>query len=509
MLDPIGGFRRIQNFVINYVETSFRISNKAAAEARRNLLTTVDVLATEPFIEPVLRYESHHENLEQLAQREDGPLAPLSEYGRRAFVELALSGLFDGTRCEGVIRRKSTFAPYDHQVEMLKRGLLSGKPGIVTSRTGSGKTESFMLPVLAAISNEAVTWAAPANGYLQKNWWLEDKGQWSARRQGENRPSAVRSLVIYPMNALVEDQMQRLRKTLDSDDAREVMQERFIGNRIFFGQYTSSTPVTGFECHPRIADNKEEKQRRTRRVTRLREAMRGFRRDQDAARAFDLQAELTAHGEGKRASDKTRYIFPALDGGEMLSRWDMQADPPDILVTNASMLGTMLSREVEESVFTKTRDWLLSNDDAYFYLVFDELHLIRGSAGTETAFLVKTLIQRLGLDQPAHRYKLRILASSASMPIEGSLGAQSLAYLHDLFAPYGTSQNASDPGAIDPEFWRDCIVVGNPHLPEFSGGRIEAQPFVDLLDAALEGKDGFVAKILNAEALNPSVERAA
>ncbi|MPQ82927.1 DEAD/DEAH box helicase [Pseudomonas sp. MAFF 730085] len=509
MLDPIGGFRRIQNFVINYVETSFRISNKVAAEARRNLLRTVDVLATEPLIEPVLRYESHPENLEQLAQREDGPLASLSKHGRRAFVELALSGLFEGARCEGEIRRKSIFAPYDHQVEMLKRGLLSGKPGIVTSRTGSGKTESFMLPVLAAISNEAVTWAAPGGGYLQKNWWLEDKGQWSARRQGENRPSGVRSLVIYPMNALVEDQMQRLRKTLDSDDAREVMQERFKGNRIFFGQYTSSTPVTGFECHPRIADNKEEKQRRTRRVTRLREAMRGFKRDQDAALAFDRQAELTAHDEGKRASDKTRYIFPALDGGEMLSRWDMQADPPDILVTNASMLGTMLSREVEESVFTKTRDWLLNNDDAYFYLVFDELHLIRGSAGTETAFLVKTLIQRLGLDQPSHRYKLRILASSASMPIDGSLGAQSLAYLRDLFAPYGTSQNANDPGVIDPEFWRDCIVVGNPHMPEFSGGRIEAQPFVDLLEAALEGKDGFVAKIFNAEALNPAVEYAA
>ncbi|MCQ9470987.1 DEAD/DEAH box helicase [Pseudomonas alliivorans] len=508
MLDPIGGFRRIQDFVINYVETSFRISNKAAAEARRKLLTTVDVLATDPFIEPVLRYQSHSKNLEQLAQLDDGPLAPISKDGRRAFVELALSGLFQGARCEGEIRRKSLFAPYDHQVEMLRRGLLPGKPGIVTSRTGSGKTESFMLPVLAAITNEAVSWGAPDSEYLNKNWWLEDKGQWSARRHGEKRPSAVRALVIYPMNALVEDQMQRLRKTLDSDDAREVMQERFKGNRLYFGQYTSSTPVTGFECHPRIADNKEEKQRRTRRVTRLRDAMQGFKRDQDAALAFDCQAELT-NEEGKKASDKTRYIFPSVDGGEMLSRWDMQADPPDILVTNASMLGTMLSREVEESVFTKTRDWLLSNDDSYFYLVFDELHLIRGSAGTETAFLVKTLIQRLGLDQPAHRYKLRLLASSASMPIDGSLGAQSLVYLRDLFAPYGTSQNANDPGAIDPEFWRDCIVVGTPHLPEFSGGLIKAQPFVDLFEAALRGKDGFVARISNAEALNPAVEHAA
>lgn len=509
MLDPIGGFRRIQDFVISYVETSFRISDKAASKARRDLLETVDVLATEPFIEPVLRYESHPENLEQLAKRDDGPLAPMGREGKRAFVELALSGLFDGKRSEGEIRRKSIYAPYDHQVEMLRRGLLPGMPGIVTSRTGSGKTESFMLPVLAALTNEAVTWAAPGSDYLQRDWWREDKKPWSARRQGENRPSAIRSLVIYPMNALVEDQMQRLRKSLDSDDAREVMHERLNGNRIFFGQYTSSTPVTGFECHPRLAGNPDEKQRRNRRVARLREAMQGFKRDQDAALTFDSQAEVAASQAGRKAPDKTRYIFPAVDGGEMLSRWDMQANPPDILVTNASMLGTMLSREVEEPIFTQTRDWLLNNDDAYFYLVFDELHLIRGSAGTETAFLIKTLIQRLGLDQLAHRYKLRLLASSASLPIDGEQGAQSMAYLRDLFAPYGTSRHANDTGVIEPEFWRECIVVGSPSLPTFSSEPIEAQPFINLLETALGREDGFVAKIQSAEAMNSVVTRAA
>ncbi|MBO3275200.1 DEAD/DEAH box helicase [Pseudomonas schmalbachii] len=509
MLDPIGGFRRIQDFVINYVETNFRISNKVAAEARRKLLEKVDVLATEPFIEPVLRYKSHSKTLEQLAQDDEGPLAPMTWEGKRAFVELALSGLFDGRHCEDEIRRVSPYAPYDHQVEMLRRGLLPGMPGIVTSRTGSGKTESFMLPVLAAIANEAVTWDAPGGDYLQKNWWSEDRAQWSPQRQRESRPSAVRTLVIYPMNALVEDQMQRLRKSLDSDDAREVMQERFKGNRIFFGQYTSSTPVTGFERHPRIADNKDERQRRARRVTRLREAMRRFKRDQDAALRFDREAEATALREGKETSDKTRYIFPAVDGAEMLSRWDMQVNPPDILVTNASMLGTMLSREVEEPVFTQTREWLLNNEDAYFYLVFDELHLIRGSAGTETAFLVKTLIQRLGLDQPAHRHKLRLLASSASLPIDGEEGPQSLAYLRDLFAPYGTSCNANDPGVTNLDFWRDCIVVGTPHLPTFAKGPIDAQPFVDLLEAALGGKKDFVAKIGSAEAMSLAVEQAA
>lgn len=509
MLDPIGGFRRIQDFIINYVETSFRISDKNVTDARRSLLETMGVLATEPFIEPVLRYEPYKARLEELVEDESGPLKDLSPKGRGAFVELALSGLFDGDRCEGSIRRRSRYAPYDHQVEMLRRGLLPGHPGIVTSRTGSGKTESFMLPVLAAIANEAVSWNEPKAEYLDYHWWRLEKARWSARRKGETRPSAVRTLVIYPMNALVEDQMQRLRKTLDSDDARDVMAKRFKANRIFFGQYTSSTPVTGFETHPRISEERQEKQRRTRRIAQLREAMKRFDRDQQAAREHDAQAAAAAREEGRKTPDLTRYIFPSIDGGEMLSRWDMQAHAPDILVTNASMLGTMLSREVEEPIFAQTRDWLQSHEDAYFYLVFDELHLIRGSAGTETAFLIKTLIQRLGLDQREHRHKLRLLASSASLPVDGDQGPQSLAYLRDLFAPYGTCREAGAEGVTDPEFWRDCIVVGRPYLPQAAHEGLEAQPFIDLVESALGKPEGFIGRITDASALDSAVEAAA
>ena len=79
------------------------------------------------------------------------------------------------------------------------------------------------------------------------------------------------------------------------------------------------------------------------------------------------------------------------------------------------MLGAMLSREVEDPIFDKTRDWIANDPDAYFYFVFDELHLVRGSAGTEVSFLVKSLLVRLGLDRPEHRHKLRILASRASL----------------------------------------------------------------------------------------------
>ncbi|MEW7314434.1 DEAD/DEAH box helicase [Buttiauxella gaviniae] len=496
MLDPIGGFRRIQDFFISYIETSFRIADPSVAASRRNLLNSSGEFAAEPYIEPVLRYESSDKTLEALAEMDGGPLNSLSSKGRKAFVELALSGLFDSKPGDEVWPRRSVHAPYSHQIQMLEHGIRPGCPGIVTSGTGSGKTESFMLPILAALSNEAVSWAAPCDGYLQNRWWNGEKTNWVPRREGEKRQAAVRALVLYPMNALVEDQMARLRKTLDSDDARQVMGNRFSGNRIFFGQYTSTTPITGYASHPRLSGVKSEKSRRARNLEKLRKALKRIDSNQQAARAFD---------EKENSSEKTRYIFPSTDGGEMMSRWDMQATPPDVLVTNASMLGAMLSREVEDSIFDATREWLMNNNDAYFYLVFDELHLMRGSAGTETAMLIKSLIIRLGLDDPKHRYKLRLLASSASLPMDGADGEQSRKYLRDLFAPFGTCCDSLDPGSDKPDFWRNCVIQGKPYIPSKPEGKITVRPFAALMRVALEGQGNVVRNLNMTDALSKAL----
>ena len=83
--------------------------------------------------------------------------------------------------------------------------------------------------------------------------------------------------------------------------------------------------------------------------------------------------------------------------------------------TNASMLGAMLSREVEDPIFDATRRWLEKDEDAYFFLVFDELHLVRGSAGTEVSFLVKSLLQRLvQLHQPFLFHNIRVIGHHRS-----------------------------------------------------------------------------------------------
>ena len=80
----------------------------------------------------------------------------------------------------------------------------------------------------------------------------------------------------------------------------------------------------------------------------------------------------------------------------MRSRWDMQESPPDILITNYSMLSIMLMRDADTNIFTKTKEWL-QQEGSVFHLIVDELHLYRGTAGSEVVYLLRLLLLRLGL----------------------------------------------------------------------------------------------------------------
>ncbi len=75
----------------------------------------------------------------------------------------------------------------------------------------------------------------------------------------------------------------------------------------------------------------------------------------------------------------------------MWSRWDMQDSPPDILVTNYSMLYIMLMRAVEGPIFERTRAWLDEDHRNVFHLVVDDSYTYRGTAGTEVAYLVRLI----------------------------------------------------------------------------------------------------------------------
>lgn len=465
MFDPIGGFDRIIDQFQAYLDTAYRIGDPGVAEMRRKLLSEPEQLALEPIFEAVPRYEPADDGLEDLFADKSGVLEGFNDRQRRAFVELALSGLFD--RKKGVAEYEGAYKPYRHQVDMLARGVGRGTPGIVTSGTGSGKTESFMLPILAQLAKEATSWPRPNKNYDDD--WLDPNKSFQLHRRNEHkdRPKAVRALILYPLNALVEDQMVRLRKAIDSPEARAVMDRHFDENRIFFGRYTGKSPVTGFRKHPRLAEEEIWKDRAERSRTKLKKEMKRYRA---------IQRRLADEGR----SEDLRYVFPSTDGGELISRWDMQATPPDILVTNQSILNAMLVREVDAPIIKQTRDWLMSDDDAYFYLVLDELHLIRGSAGAEMAGLLKVLLERLGLLQPEHAHKLRILASSASLPMDDDNAAASVAYLRNMFGSAGT---AGAPEEEIDRIWKESVVKGVPYVVEEPKSRPSADKLVAIADA--------------------------
>ena len=115
----------------------------------------------------------------------------------RAFIELALC-IFPA---RGVLSRLSGGGARSIHMPIrwtCWRAVSTRKPGIVTSGTGSGKTEAFMLPILAAISAEAVKWPRPSSGYLKDRWWETNPEHFRSRRartfqalQGRSGPRAL------------------------------------------------------------------------------------------------------------------------------------------------------------------------------------------------------------------------------------------------------------------------------------------------------------------------------
>lgn len=506
MLDPIGSFERMREFFISYLDTAFKIRRSAVSEMRRQLLSSAGQMCSEPLIEPILRYSSTEGRTADLLD-DGGALGHFGISARIAAIELISSGLFEGERCEDdQLRLRPRFMPYTHQMEMLARGTRQGMPGVVTSGTGSGKTEAFLMPILAQIAAEAVTWPAVKHDRERHFWWRVQGEDFEGVRGHEapGRPRAVRALVLYPMNALVEDQLARLRKALDSEAAHQTCAARFNGNLIYFARYNRETPPTGFEKHPVRQDDRREIKRRKRKLEELREYLRDVEHGQQLARDHD---EHLARERGVDSVEETRFLFPSADGAELVSRWDVQTAPPDILVTNSSMLNAMLGREVEECIFDCTRRWLEDDENAYFFLVLDELHLVRGSAGTEVAGLLRLLISRLGLDRPEYRHKLRILASSASLPLGGDERDASLQYLWDFFGAHGTFVRGKE-GIKSRDAWEDCVVSGTPWMPPWVKDRLDPGPFEALLTAAGGGTGKVVIQPPALETLAFSLDQA-
>ncbi len=388
--DPIGIANRLKTNFLDYLDTAFTIKNKGLVEERRSELLDSNCFWQEPLIEIAQNYKPSGKKLEDLQETFTNHGFTASQF--KAVNELLTDGLLP-------------YELYEHQVEMLK-SYLSGKNAVITSGTGSGKTEAFLLPFLSQLIKESESWAKP-NPEPQnlKDWWSDDSVRASTmrkknsyrvpQREHEKRDAAVRGMIIYPMNALVEDQMSRIRKILDSDSARQWFKNNRENNRIYFGRYTGDSVPTGYEYNP------SSKKKDLNKIDSLRDHF---------LRVETAQKEISNLPSPKK--DESRFLFENCNGSEMISRWDMQSHPPDILITNFSMLSYMMMRHVENDIFAKTRDWL-EKEGNVFHLIVDELHLYRGTPGTEIAYLIRLLKLRLGIENKPEKFK--IIAASASL----------------------------------------------------------------------------------------------
>jgi DEAD/DEAH box helicase domain-containing protein len=452
--DPVGAFDRVRESLILYIKTAFGTQFEGLERERERLLRQPGLVCQEPWIETLPQYESSGKRIGDLVAAD---LPGLGTQVIEDFKRLASCGLF------------GHHTLHRHQLEMLVKAL-SGRNCVVTAGTGSGKTESFLLPLFAYLAAESANWAAPGvpPAHLD-DWWSSDvwydqciprvgrqrriqRALRVSQRGHENRRAAVRALVVYPMNALVEDQLSRLRRALDSPEARQWCLGERKGNRIYFGRYNGATPVPGHEY--RAPDASGEQKPNRPKIEELRKAMI------DAAAGA---AAASQHAE-ETGNDDVVYFFPRLDGAEMRCRWDMQDAPPDILITNFSMLGIMLMRDADAGIFDKTKAWL-EEESSLFHLIIDELHLYRGTAGTEVAHLLKLLLLRLGLTPESP--KLRILASSASLDREDP---DSLSFLSEFFGS---------------RWQNDQIVPGySAVIPTPPADNLPMIPFVGVADAA-------------------------
>ena len=370
----------------DYIEATYHVSHTGLVYQRKALLEEPGVIHQRPYLESTPRYQTG-----------------------KAFAKLGLPSpvlemFCQVTSSSGSLPVLIHDPPYEHQAAAVRRALVEDRSLVIMTGTGSGKTECFLLPILGKLAIEA---------YETPDVFRQT--------------SAVRAFVLYPMNALVNDQLGRLRM-LFGDERIVSKFTKWSGRPARFARYTSRT------LYPGVRDVKKDGQRlkaigdyyvhyielasgpsseEQRVAQRLVDELR--RRGKWPAKA-DLLAWYGRKGtrwRDHKTGDFRRCVTLTADP-ELFTRHEVHAAPPDILVTNYSMLEYMLMRPLERPIFDQTRAWLQQNLDERLLLVLDEAHLYRGAAGAEVALLVRRLRARLGI--PPER--LQIICTSASFQNE-------------------------------------------------------------------------------------------
>jgi len=282
-LNPIAFAEEVNRQFLRYQLTSFPLSDSDLARQARVMLGGIG----------------------EESQLVKGPYISLS----RSFAEgKSLEALVKEKRLHpavaGIADHPKMFA---HQQAVFD-AVTSGNHCLVSTGTGSGKTEAFLYPIL----------------------------DHCFRLRDANAPAGIVAIVVYPMNALAADQLERLRNLL-------------AGTGITFGMYIGATP-------------------------------------RDASELRDVQQ--MKKGEGKSSIEIYREKYrhhPNITVApfeEKLTEEEMRDDPPRILLTNINQL---------EYLMTRGKDLGMFENAPLRFIVFDEAHTYSGSRGAEVSLLIRRL----------------------------------------------------------------------------------------------------------------------
>lgn len=276
-------------------------------------------------------------------------------------------------------------SPFKHQIQALE-AIDQGKDLFVSTGTGSGKTECFMWPLLVKMATEAKE---------QPNCWQQ---------------RGVRAIIMYPMNALVSDQVARLRRLIGDKEGKFL--EIFTNTcgdvrRPQFGMYTGRTPYPGME--PNKAQDR-----------RLEKILFRMTKEGMSISERKFYEELEKNGKVPAKDDMYAFLqklhnsehFPDDNDAELITRFEMQKVTPDILITNYSMLEYMLLRPIEENIWNETKKWLKMDSKNKLLFIIDEAHMYKGSSGGEVALLIRRLFNKIGIN----REQVQFILTTASMP---------------------------------------------------------------------------------------------
>lgn len=278
-LNPIVFTKQILDTFLRYQRTAFPFSDPRLAAQAKELLG-----------------ESLTSHLAK------GPFVSLSRPFRLGAPVAAL--VAEGTfhpGMKGVMPHPTLF---QHQEEAL-RAVKAGNHLIVSTGTGSGKTEAFLSPIL----DEALV--------------LRDA----------QAPQGVLAVLVYPMNALAIDQMDRLRRMLR-------------GSGISYGMWVGSTPA------------------------------------QDSGADVERAPEGMAGEPLAKWLDDPKAKVRRVPQEERISEEDIRSRPPRLLLTNPQQLEMLLTRAKDQGLFSGGQ---------LRYLVFDEAHTYEGTTGAEVAVLIRRL----------------------------------------------------------------------------------------------------------------------